>query len=301
MSFFQKKPESPEADVPSEATPATPVESAPEQAPVAQSAAAPSSEDIFQSLGENFFSELSTVPVKKEKKTPMETFATVLSRTVTVGFAVIVLAVVDSTIRDLDDPGFLRSLPVCGYLALGINDDNADCGSPLNIATQKEDERDRTEKTIVDDLLILIPKKLESGDLLGSPEIRFIKEHTGDSRVPLSKMVSAFMDLTSKTDYQGEDVECSNFSLTEKGEMEVNCEFYGDSISSTNPESKTSRITAIKFLDTLVASDFRLINPPKTLPITPYKGSDTAGIRAIFSTSTQVKLKLQYLPNAHRS
>jgi hypothetical protein len=262
------------------------------------------SEDIFQSLGENFLSGL-TAPQeekKKQKKTRLEIAAISMNALLVAAIVGIVATGVDSTLRGLEDPGYLQNFPVCDYLSWGIDGyENADCKSLQGIIAEKDAEKKQVEKTIVNNLLILVPKKLEVGDLLGSPEVQFVKERTGDSRKPLSKMIESFMELTKMPPYQGEDIECDGFKLTEKGEMEVNCEFYGDALSSFgNSESKTSRITAIKFLQNLESSEFRILNPPKSLDIQKFSSPD-AGIRSTFSTVTRVQLKLRYVPSPSRS
>lgn len=204
---------------------------------------------------------------------------------------------VDSTIRNMETPGFFENLPVCDYLSFGVEGfENADCKTVVQIASDKAAELGQVEATIANNLLVLVPKRLEAGDALNSPEVQFIKERTGDSRVSFARVKDDFLDVVNKSDYHGEDIDCSKYSFNEKGNLSVSCDFFGDSLSSTSfKESRSSRMTAIAFLSRLESSPFRVVNPPKSLNIAKYSTADV-GIRSTFSTVTKLQLNLRYVP-----
>lgn len=194
----------------------------------------------------------------------------------------------------------MEALPVCDYLSFGIDGYvNDQCKTPTQIVADKTEEQKQVTSTLVNNLLVLVPKRLEAGDALNSPEVQFIKERTGDSRVAFKKVVDEFHEkIVAKSDYQGEDVSCSRFKFNEKGDFSVDCETYGGSLNdSAFKESRSSRITAIGMLSRLEASDFRIINPPKALDIAKYSTAEV-GIRSTFSTVTRLQLNLRYVPSA---
>lgn len=210
-----------------------------------------------------------------------------------------VIFAVDSSIRSLETPGFFENLPVCDYLSLGVEGyANEDCKTLVQIAADKAEELKQVETTMANNLLVLVPKRLEAGDALNSPEVQFIKERTGDSRVSFADVVNDFQEIVVKSDYKGEDIDCQKFVFNEKGELSVRCEFYGDSLSSSAfRESRSSRMTAISFLSRLENSQFKILNAPKSLDIQKYSTADV-GIRSTFSTVTKVQLSLRYVPTA---
>ncbi len=297
--FFGKKPQ-PEAsqDVPVPATDGTPPVQAPR--PNFSEAASPvAQDDIFVGLGQDFFNEAIEPSKERKKKDPLEMGALVSGILAKLLFVALVVSGVDASVRNLENAEALSALPVCSYLSIGLDDYQAgedECKTVRQIAAEKTAERDSMESTIVANLLVIVPRKIEALDVVGSPEIQFIKSKTGDSRVPLAKMIEDFIALTKKTDLQGEDVECSNFTMDEKGNMTTHCEFFGDALLSSSQESNTSRMVAIRFMKILSGSDFRIVNPPKVLPIQKYDSAE-AGIRSTFSTVTGVDFQLQYTPN----
>lgn len=291
MAFFQNKKEDPAAA------------SAPAGIPM-EGQASPSltmGDDIFQGLGENFFKDAQAPGAQKPaKKDPHEIGAKVLDGLMKVSVVALVIFGIDSSIRSLEEPGFLENLPVCDYLSFGIDDYvNDHCKTPIQIVADKTEEDKQVTATLVNNLLVLVPKRLEAGDALNSPEVQFIKERTGDSRVSFKKVVDEFQEkIVMKSDYQGEDIKCSRFKFNEKGDFSVECETYGGALNdSAFKESRSSRMTAIGMLSRLESSDFRVINPPKTLDIAKYSTADV-GIRSTFSTVTRLQLNLRYVPSA---
>lgn len=129
-----------------------------------------------------------------------------------------------------------------------------------------------------------------------SPEVQYILAKTSSNRVSVQEMLNKFSEFrTSATVYKGDDIECSNFSLNEKGEMTMTCDFLGFSISGSADKVTTSRSTALTFLEKLRSpySGFKIINEPKTLEIQPYISADL-GIKGTFTTKTTLNLKLRY-------
>lgn len=291
MAFFQNKKEDPTQPGSSGAV------------PLVGNAAAPmsASDDIFQGLGENFFRDTQapagTAPKKKD---PLEIGSKVLDIGMKVAIVAAIVFAADSSVRNMETPGFFESLPVCDYLSFGVgNFDNTDCKTVVQITADKTAERDEVESTIASNLLVLVPKRLEAGDALNSPEVQFIKERTGDSRVSFEKVITEFKDIVNASAYKGEDIECTRFTFNEKGDFNVSCEFYGDSLdASTFKESRSSRMTALAFLARLDDSEFRIQNYPKALDIQKYSTADV-GIRSTFSTVTKLSLNLRYVPSAN--
>ena len=258
-------------------------------------------DDIFQGLGENFFKDAQAPGTPKQgKKDPLEIGAKTLDTVMKVSLVALVIFGIDSSIRSLETPGFLEALPVCDYLSFGIDGyANEQCKTPTQIVADKSEEEKQVTSTLANNLLVLVPKRLEAGDALNSPEVQFIKERSGDSRVAFKKVIDDFQEkIVAKSDYYGEDISCSRFKFNEKGEFSVDCETYGGSLNdSAFKESRSSRITAIGMLSRLEASDFRIINPPKALDIAKYSAADV-GIRSTFSTVTRLQLNLRYVPSA---
>lgn len=299
--FFKKKQPEEAAPVPETIDsniPPNPAAPAPKPEHFAESGG--TGEDIFQGLGEDFLTGLTTPQEQvAKKKEPLEIAYIASGIFMKLILVTLVVTSVDATVRNLEDVETLSVLPICNYFSLGVdaNDfQNDKCQSVKQIAAEKTAERSSIESTIIANLLVIVPRKIEALDIVGSPEVQFIKSKTGDSRMSISDMVKDFIDLTKKTEYQGEDIQCYNFVIDEKGKFNVRCEFYGASFTSSSNESKTSRMTAVKFLESLEASDFKLQNPPKTINIEKYSSID-AGIRSTFSTVTSIDLQLRYIPN----
>lgn len=295
MAFFQNKKDGPEAS----GLPSPAASGKDGEAPKGEEATPLAiGDDIFQGLGENFFKDAQTATNQEsKKKDPYEIGAKTFDVGMKLAIVLTVLFSIDSTVRSQEEPGFLENLPVCDYLAMGIDGHvNDECKTLVQIAADKAEEKKQVETTLVNNLLVLVPKRLEAGDALNSPEVQFIKERTGDARVSFAAVVDEFQSIVSKSDYKGEDIECSKFVFNERGELSVRCEFYGDSLnSSAFRESRSSRMTALSFLARLENSPFKVLNSPKTLDIQKYSTADV-GIRSTFSTVTKLQLNLRYVP-----
>ncbi|MFZ4461964.1 MAG: hypothetical protein ACOYN2_05680 [Patescibacteria group bacterium] len=176
--------------------------------------------------GENLFKELESEldlgdanadAAANTKKHPLE----IASIATDVLFKILLLVAfvfgIDSTLRNLDSSGFLANIPVCSYLSMGVDGyDNKDCKSYVEIKDQITKDREQYEKDLTVPLSILVPKKLQSENILSSPEVQFIQTRTAN-RVPLSKVVDRLNELKSlSTVRRGEDIECKKMSIDEK-------------------------------------------------------------------------------------
>ena len=165
------------------------------------------------------------------------------------------------------------------------------------ISTEKAAEKEKLEKNIATNLILLVPKFMQSLDIANSPKVQFIQEHTGDSRMSITEIIDHFLEIKNRTNYQGEDIECKALSLDEKGKISTSCQIYGGSlIAPTGFSTKTSRETTLSFLERLnnPKSGFQILSYPKTLDISLFNSTD--GFKAVFSTKTLLNLELQYLP-----
>lgn len=158
-------------------------------------------------------------------------------------------------------------------------------------------EKEKVEKNIITNLVLLVPKLMQSLDIANSPKVQFIQEHTGDSRVFITESMSRFQEIKNRTNYQGEDIACAKISVDEDGKLSVSCQVYGGAlIAPAGLSTKTSRETTLAFLERLSdpKSGFQVLSYPKTLDISEFNSAD--GFKAVFSTKTSLDLRLQYLP-----
>ncbi|MDD2516268.1 MAG: hypothetical protein PHF26_03555, partial [Candidatus Gracilibacteria bacterium] len=186
---------------------------------------------------------------------------------------------------------------LCPYLSNGIEgyDNNNDCLTLPNIVKKLEGEQKNLEKSLRENLGILILLKYEKANILNSPRVLFIKEKNGDDRIQLTKEMDDFNKIIDDTNYQ---VDCKGPKLNEKGSLGVNCDFYGVGILSPGHTLGSSRMTLLKFLKNFEDSTypFSLNEYPKTLSILDFTSEDT-GIKSTFSTKTSMELKLTYKNN----
>lgn len=176
----------------------------------------------------NIFNELSgelgdldfakgAVEQEVHKKDPLKIAYDISRGAFLFGIAAAVLLSIDVFARSSTDNSMLANLPICSYLAMGTNDyDNKDCKTLPQISAEVSAEKDKLEKNIAANLILLVPKLMQSMDIANSPKVQFIQEHTGDSRISLSEMTNRFLEIKNKTNYQGEDIECTKISLDEK-------------------------------------------------------------------------------------
>ncbi len=232
-----------------------------------------------------------------QKKHPIEYLSIGVGILYKIALLVVVVTGIDVTLRNANSSDFARNFPVCSYLSTGVNDyPNTECMTYSEILSKLSTDRASLEKELWNNLAVLIPKKLQIQNTMKSPELQYILAKTSTNRVSIQEMLNKFSEFrTTATVYKGDDIECSSFSLNEKGEMTVTCEFFGFSISGSADKVTTSRSTALTFLEKLRSpySGFKVLNEPKTLEIQPYTSADF-GIKGTFTTKTTLNLKLRY-------
>ncbi len=194
------------------------------------------------------------------------------------GIIIAILLTLDTFIRSSEDNSLFSNLPIGFYLAMGTTDyDNVDNKTLSMISAEVAAEKDKIEKNMATNLIILVPKFMQSLDIANSPKVQFIQEHTGDSRVSIKDVTTRFSEIKSKTNYQGEDIECKTLVVDEKGKFSISCQVYGGAlIAPTGASTKTSRETALAFLARLddPKSGFQVLSYPKTLDISQYNSTE---------------------------
>ncbi|MDD5376527.1 MAG: hypothetical protein PHH16_00250 [Candidatus Gracilibacteria bacterium] len=252
--------------------------------------------ELSGELGELNFSEKNTQE-ETRKKDPIEIAYLVSKNVFIFGIIITILLSLDVFIRSSEDNQLFASLPICSYLSLGTDGyDNVECKTIPMISTEVHAEKEKLEKNIASNLIILVPKFMQSLDITNSPKVQFIQEHTGDSRVSITDAMARFTEIKNRTSYQGEDIECKTISIDETGKISASCQTYGGSlVAPSGLSTKTSRETALSFLERLddTKNGFQILSYPKTLDISEFNSTD--GFKAIFSTKTSLELKLQYL------
>ena len=150
----------------------------------------------------------------------------------TIGVIITVLLSLDVFIRTSEDNSLLTNLPICSYLSYGVNGiyGNSECKTLPMILSEVSAEKEKIEKNIIANLVILIPKFMQSLDITNSPKVQFIQEHNGTARISITETLDRFMEIKNKTNYQGEDIECKTISIDEKGKISASCQIYGGSI-----------------------------------------------------------------------
>jgi len=219
--------------------------------------------------------------------------------TLTIAAVLAIITTLDVFARTQSDNSLLSNLPICFYLSLGVDDySNTDCKTLPMILDAANQEKDKIEKNVISNLVLLVPKRLQSIDILSSPKVRFIQEHTGDSRISINDAINRFLDIKSRTLYQGEDIDCQNIIINEKGKITMSCDIYGSSLTNPSQSSiHTSRETTLSFLNNLLdpKSGFQVLSYPKTLDVNSFSSTEL-GLKSVFSTKTTIELTLQYLP-----
>ncbi|MDD2487175.1 MAG: hypothetical protein PHS92_02315 [Candidatus Gracilibacteria bacterium] len=258
-------------------------------------------EDIFQELQNLNFENSDTeedIEKRKIKEHPIFVAYKISTNFALLSIFLIILLTVDIYLKTTNDNYIVSALPVCPYLSWSIDGyDNTDCKTLPMIVTSLQKEKSDLEKNIVSNLHALLPRKLETDNISNSPEVQFIQEKTGDSRIYIKNMLEKFDEIRMMSPYKGEDIECSSLTLNEKGEMDISCDVYGGSIFSQST-SLSSRITAIKFLENLRDKNngFMVLDFPKTIGISKFISGD-GGIKGAFTTKTTLLLKLKFIYN----
>lgn len=253
--------------------------------------------ELSWELGELDFAE-KTVKTEVTKKEPLLLIYSVSGKFFILGIIVAIVLTIDVFVRSSEDNNLFANLPICPYLSFGVGEyDNTDCKTLSMISTDMNAEKEKTEKNIITNLVLLVPKFMQSLDIANSPKVQFIQEHTGESRISITDVIDRFTEIKDRTSYQGKDIECKSMTMDEKGKFSVSCQIYGGAlIAPTGLTTKTSREIALAFLQRLgdEKSGFQILSYPKTLDISEFNSTD--GFKAVFSTKTSLDIKLQYLP-----
>lgn len=215
------------------------------------------------------------------------------------------VTVFESNVRLADDAGIFKALPsfFCSYLSIGIdNYNNTDCKTATQILSDVQQKKTKLENDLLKDIITVVPPILATSDITSDPEVQFIAQHTGDTRIPITQVMNAFVQAKSNTPYHGADMDCSNYTFDEQGDVKTSCMVYGWSIADigNNPDS-TSRAKAVNFLNSFSAtnSNFTLLHAPQFLDITSYFNT-TGGIKSIFTSQTSLaSLQLQYVSQSN--
>lgn len=158
--------------------------------------------ELSGELGELDFAE-KNAQKESEKKHPISIAYSISSKVFVASIIISIILTFDVFVRSKADNSLVSSLPICSYLALGVNDyDNTDCKTLPMIYADAVSEKEKLEKNIVANLVILVPKFMQSLDISNSPKVQFIQEHTGDSRVSITDAISHFLEIKNRTSYQ---------------------------------------------------------------------------------------------------
>lgn len=172
--------------------------------------------ELSGELGELSFAE-KAVETEKQKKHPLEIAYLVSVYLFVIAILATIVMSLDVFARSSEDNKYFANLPICGYLSYGIEGfENEECKTPSMIAKDADIAKEKLEKNIITNLILLVPKFMQSLDIANSPKVQFIQEHTGDSRVMINDMVERFLEIKNKTSYQGEDIECRTLTADEK-------------------------------------------------------------------------------------
>ncbi|MDD2916785.1 MAG: hypothetical protein PHH70_02985, partial [Candidatus Gracilibacteria bacterium] len=230
--------------------------------------------ELSGELGDLDFAEKAALK-ETQKQEPIEIVYMIMSKLFILGVIATIIVSIDVFARTSEDNSLFSNLPICSYLSFGVDAyDNTDCKTVTMIVADKTAEKEKIEKNIVTNLIILVPRFLQSLDMTSSPKVQFIQEHTGDSRVALLDTMDRFVELKNKTNYQGEDIECKSINTDEQGKFSVSCQVYGGAlIAPRGIKTKTSREVALSFLGRLSdpKSGFQILSYPKVLDIAEYK------------------------------
>lgn len=256
--------------------------------------------DLFTELGSELdFGEVIKLQdeAANGKKSPLQWVHVGLGFIFKIAVVICIVTGVDVTARNLVNNDAIKSLPLCSYYAMGVDEyNNDDCASYTEILARQSAKKAELEKELAINLAVLIPQKLLLQNTIKSPEVQYILAKTSNSRVLIDEMFTKFTDYrTGVNVYKGDDIDCYGYTVDEKGNFTVTCDFLGFSISGAGDKVATSRVTALAFLDKIRSpeSGFKIINEPKSLDMQVYSSADL-GIRSTFTTKTTLTLKLRY-------
>lgn len=255
---------------------------------------------LFEELGSELdFGEIQALQNEASdgKRHPIVLVSMGLSIIFKVALVITIVAGIDVTLRNISSSEFTKNLPLCSYYGMGVDGfSNTECMSYTEILSKLTNDRATLEKELGNNLAVMIPQKLLIQNTLKSPEVQYILAKTSNNRVSIEEVLNKFSEYrTTATVYKGDDIDCSNFLINEKGEFSVTCDFLGFSITGSADKATTSRSTALTFLEKLRSpySGFKILNEPKTLEMQSFTSADL-GIKGTFTTKTSLTLRLRY-------
>ncbi|MCK9272865.1 hypothetical protein M0P65_04940 [Candidatus Gracilibacteria bacterium] len=252
-------------------------------------------DSIFNELGDLDFGQInSEIQAQKQEKNYLLLSYKIVGNVLIASVVILIILFFDIFLKSTEDNSLISALPIfCNYISYSIDGyDNTECKTVPVILNDLENQKKDIEKNILGILTNILPKKLDALNMASSNEVQFIKEKTGDSRISINEILDNFNELKSSSIYKGDDIECKNITVNEKGDFETTCDIYGGSLLGS---SFTSRRTALDFLNKINQSNFIIADYPKKLDINKFSSSDI-GIKGVFTTKTTINLKLKYLP-----
>jgi hypothetical protein len=127
--------------------------------------------ELSGELGELDFAE-EKAGVEPEKKNPLLITDSITGKLFVLIITITILLSIDVIIRSMDDNSLFVNLPICEYLALGTNGySNTSCKTLSMISAEVTSEKEKLEKNIAINLIILVPKLMQSSDISTSPKV----------------------------------------------------------------------------------------------------------------------------------
>ncbi|EKE26505.1 MAG: hypothetical protein ACD_4C00259G0001 [uncultured bacterium (gcode 4)] len=256
------------------------------------------SDDIFQSLQDLDFNKVEEIQEKKEIKHPLYIAYKTSSTIVILLIFILSLFLIDTYLKTAKDNDIVGAFPICSYLSYSIEwYENSDCETLPMIVNNLSKKQSEIEKNIVTNLHTLLPRKLETDNVLNSSEVQFIQNKIWISRIKILSVLNKFEEIKNMSRYEWKDIECKGIVINEAWELKTSCDIYWGSIIPGTPSS-SSRVTAIKFLENLQDKNnwFIIMNLPKKLDISKYSSTDW-WIKWAFTTVTPLNLDLKFISN----
>lgn len=139
-----------------------------------------------------------------------------------------IILAADLFIRTQDNNDLIANMPMCSYVSMGVDGySNDSCKTLKMIDTEVTVTQKAVEKTLVSNLMIIVPRRLQSLNILNSPKVRFIQEHTGNTRISITEAMNRFIEIKNRTAYKGADIDCHSLSINERGELSIQCDVLG--------------------------------------------------------------------------
>ncbi len=258
-------------------------------------------ESVFGELGGEFLEKEEMLPVVEVSRAER-----IIRYTLSGIFLLLVLASItlvgmaaDLGLRYyIGDASFLSGVGLCSYLTDGVDYDNTQCYTLSQLKDHTIHDKLTLEADTIKQLISILPSMLQDVDVDKSPNVLFIRR-TLASRLSALDIMDQFQSIRSKSPYQGEDIECIGFKISQSGVLSTSCAIYGGAVDDPAAgTSSSSRINALAFLSRLQSKDshFTIVNYPSGIDISTYSSSEP-GIKSLFSTKTSVDLTLQYVPS----